>query len=130
MNFDIPTLVKVSAYIGGGFAMGLGAIGAAVGEGYTAAQANTAISDRPDKAGDLITQAPASEIMGGPLKSLRWLVSFLAQRGMYLKKGSLVIPGSPVELVDITHDTHLKVEIGRLGSLITEFKKASTFSNK
>jgi len=53
MDLDIQTLVKVSAYIGGGIAMGFGAIGAAIGEGYTAAQANSAISSRPDKAGEL-----------------------------------------------------------------------------
>ena len=75
------------------------------------------------KDGDLITKARASEIMGGPLKSLRWLVHSLAQRGMCLKKDSFVIPGSPVELVDVIHDTNLEVEIGRLGNLSTRFKK-------
>ena len=34
--------------------MGFGAIGAAIGEGYTAAQANEAISEKPDSSGDLI----------------------------------------------------------------------------
>ena len=43
MTFDIETMVKVAAYTGGGLAMGLGAIGAAIGEGYTAAQANAAV---------------------------------------------------------------------------------------
>ena len=33
MAFEIETVVKVAAYIGGGLAMGLGAIGAAAGEG-------------------------------------------------------------------------------------------------
>ena len=73
------------------------------------------------KDGDLITQAPASEIMGGPLVSLRWLVNFLVQQGTYLKEDSLVIPGSPVELVDINYDTRLKVEIEGLGSVVTVF---------
>ena len=75
------------------------------------------------KDGELITKASASEIMGGPLKSLRWLANILVRRGMYLEKDSLVIPGSPVELVVITQDTRLGVEIDGLGSLITEFKK-------
>lgn len=74
------------------------------------------------KDGDLINKAPASEIMGGPLKSLRWLVNFLVQRGMCLKKDSFVIPGSPVELVDITCDTRLSIEIEHLGSLTTDFR--------
>ena len=43
MTFDIQTWVNVAAFVGGGMAMGFGAIGAAIGEGYTAAQANAAI---------------------------------------------------------------------------------------
>ena len=70
----------------------------------------------------IVTKAPASEIMGGPLHSLRWLVSCLTQRQMYLKRGSFVIPGSPVELVTISTDTDLKVEIDLLENLTTKFK--------
>lgn len=50
---DIQTLVTTSAYVGGGIAMGLGAIGAAIGEGYTAAGANLAISRDPKLSGDI-----------------------------------------------------------------------------
>ena len=53
MAFDIQTWTHVAAFIGGGLAMGLGAIGAAIGEGYTAAQANSAISRNPEMAGDI-----------------------------------------------------------------------------
>ncbi|MGD9302209.1 MAG: ATP synthase F0 subunit C [Desulfobacterales bacterium] len=53
MAFEIETVVKVAAYIGGGLAMGLGAIGAAVGEGYTAAQANAAVSRSPKISADI-----------------------------------------------------------------------------
>ena len=44
MDINIKTWVDVAAFAGGALAMGLGAIGAAIGEGYTAAQANIAIS--------------------------------------------------------------------------------------
>ncbi len=71
---------------------------------------------------DLITSAPCSEIMGGPIHSLRWLVNFLTKRGWSLKKGMLVIPGSPVELVSIDRDTELKVVIDNVGSLTSQFK--------
>jgi len=54
MAFDIQTWAQIAAFTGGGLAMGLGAIGAAVGEGHTAACANTAISRRPESAGDII----------------------------------------------------------------------------
>ena len=53
MTFDIETMVKVAAYTGGGLAMGLGAIGAAIGEGYTAALANTAVSRNPKISADI-----------------------------------------------------------------------------
>ena len=53
MTLEIETVVKVAAYTGGGLAMGLGAIGAAVGEGYTAAQANAAVSRNPKISGDI-----------------------------------------------------------------------------
>ncbi len=50
---DIAMWAKVSAYLGGGLAMGFGAIGAAVGEGYAAAGANAAISRNPDESGNI-----------------------------------------------------------------------------
>ncbi len=53
MNIDIQTWVNVAAFTGGGLCMGLGAIGAAIGEGYTAAQANAAISRKPELSGDI-----------------------------------------------------------------------------
>lgn len=74
------------------------------------------------KDGVLETKALASEIMGGPLNSLRWLTKFLTQRGMYLKKDSFVIPGSPVELVTISTNTDLEIEIDLLGNLVAKFK--------
>ena len=66
---------------------------------------------------ELIASSPASEIMGGPLLSLRWLVNFLASRGDCLKKNSWVIPGSPTELIEIDQDTELKVAIERVGEV-------------
>jgi len=53
MEIDIQTIVRVAAYTGGGLAMGLGAIGAAIGEGYTAAQANLAVSRDPKNSGEI-----------------------------------------------------------------------------
>ncbi len=72
--------------------------------------------------GELIVQAPASEIMGGPIHSLRWLVDSLTNRGSRLKKGSLVIPGSPVGLTGIDEDTELSVEVEGVGVVVSHFK--------
>jgi F-type H+-transporting ATPase subunit c len=53
MEFEVQTAIKIAAYAGGGIAMGFGAIGAAIGEGYTAARANLAISRNPGISGDI-----------------------------------------------------------------------------
>ncbi len=53
MTFDPQTWAKFAAFLGGGIAIGFGAIGAAIGEGYTAAMANAAISRSPKHAGSI-----------------------------------------------------------------------------
>ena len=69
----------------------------------------------------LITSARASEIMGGPLESLRWLVNSLSSSGEGLKSGSMVIPGSPTELIAINHDSKIQVVIENLGQVSATF---------
>jgi len=54
MMFEIESIIKAAAYTGSGIAIGIGAIGAAIGEGYTAAQASSAISENPESSGTLI----------------------------------------------------------------------------
>ena len=70
----------------------------------------------------VITKANASEIMGGPLHSLRWLIGKLAKRNEILKAGSFVIPGSPVELINIYEDTKLTIFIEKVGKAVVNFK--------
>ena len=53
MATDVESIIRLSAYLGGGIAMGLGAVGAAIGEGYTAAKANLAVSRNPQMSGDI-----------------------------------------------------------------------------
>ncbi len=53
MEFETQSLVNMAAFVGGGLCMGIGAIGAAIGEGYTAALANEAVSRDPDLSGDI-----------------------------------------------------------------------------
>jgi 2-keto-4-pentenoate hydratase len=69
----------------------------------------------------LIASAPALEIMGGPLNSLRWLVNSLSSLGEILKEGSLVIPGSPTELMSVTHDCDVEVVIQNVGRVSATF---------
>lgn len=54
MAFEIEIIVKGAAFLGAGLAMGLGAVGAAVGEGITAGYANRAISNRVELSGDIL----------------------------------------------------------------------------
>jgi ATP synthase F0 subunit c len=50
-----PTIwVKAASCFGAGCAIGFGAIGAALGEGYTAGKANEALSYRPNMSGDIL----------------------------------------------------------------------------
>jgi F-type H+-transporting ATPase subunit c len=53
MTIEAQTAMNLAAYAGGGLCMGLGAVGAAIGEGYTAAQANLAVSRNSDISGDI-----------------------------------------------------------------------------
>jgi len=75
------------------------------------------------KAGRLIAAAPASEIMGGPLNSLRWLTGFLTRKRRSLEPDTFVIPGSPVELITISEDTELTINIGEVGSITKNLGK-------
>jgi 2-keto-4-pentenoate hydratase len=71
--------------------------------------------------GKRVTSGAAKEIMGGPIQSLRWLIASLSRKGTYLKAGSYVIPGSPVELVRVNKETLIRVEVEKVGSVSTYF---------
>lgn len=51
---DLASLTQAAAFAGGALAMGLGAIGAAVGEGYTAGCAVEAIARNPEDSRDIV----------------------------------------------------------------------------
>ena len=53
MHPETQSIIELCAYVGGGIAMGLGAIGAAIGEGYTASEANLAVSRDADNSGNI-----------------------------------------------------------------------------
>ena len=54
MIFDANTAIQLGSYAGAGLCIGLGAIGAALGEGYTAGMANEGLSQRPEQSGDIV----------------------------------------------------------------------------
>ena len=98
MDIDATTFVHLTAYTGGGIAMGLGAIGAAIGEGYTAGQANAAVSRNPEISGDifknmLVGQAVAESASIFALV-IAILLLFLDTTGeVYLKGAALLGAG-------------------------------------
>jgi len=51
MNISGADLVRAAALLGAGIAMGLGAIGPGIGEGFAAGKACEAIGRRPEEAG-------------------------------------------------------------------------------
>jgi len=54
MAFDHVTWIKAASYLGSGLAVGFGAIGAALGEGYAAGKANQVLSYRPRMSGEIL----------------------------------------------------------------------------
>ncbi len=51
---DLIASGKMAAFFSSGICIGLGAVGAAIGEGYTAAIANRAVSRSPERSGDIL----------------------------------------------------------------------------
>jgi 2-keto-4-pentenoate hydratase len=71
--------------------------------------------------GALAASGIGAEIMGGPLKSLRWLANHLLRRGEFLQAGHLVIPGSAVGLVSVEPGDQIAARFTRLGSVSAVF---------
>src|SRR5262249_694508 len=71
--------------------------------------------------GILAASGAGAEIMSGPLSSLRWLVSHLASRGLCVRAGDLVIPGSAVKLISIRAGDSVEARFTRIGSCAAKF---------
>ena len=63
-----------------------------------------------------------AEIMGGPLKSLRWLVNHLVRGGDGLRAGQLVIPGSAVELRGVEQNDRVTARFTTVGRVEAVFQ--------
>jgi 2-keto-4-pentenoate hydratase len=72
--------------------------------------------------GVLAASGTGAEILGGPLKSLRWLANHLIGRGEHLQAGQIVIPGSAVELVPVEAGDRVAVRFTRVGCVEAEFR--------
>jgi 2-keto-4-pentenoate hydratase len=72
--------------------------------------------------GELAASGIGAEIMGGPLRSLRWLANHLIQRGEHLKAGQIIIPGSAVELVAVGPGDRMAARFTHIGCVEAEFR--------
>lgn len=61
------------------------------------------------------------EIMGGPLESLRWLLTRLCSRNQSLSAGDLVIPGSAAKLVTVSNGDVAEARFTHFGSCRASF---------
>lgn len=66
--------------------------------------------------GEVKASGLCSEIMGGPLRSVQWLVKHAAERGQRLRAGELIIPGSAVELVRVSAGDSIEARFATVGS--------------
>src|SRR5262245_26664819 len=71
--------------------------------------------------GVLAAAGTGTEIMGGPLSSLRWLVRHLASRGLCVRAGDLVIPGSAVKLISVGAGDNVEARFTSIGSCTAKF---------
>ena len=74
------------------------------------------------KNGELAASGIGAEILGGPLKSLRWLANHLIRHGEHLRAGQIVIPGSAVELVAVEPGDCVEARFTRVGCVEAEFR--------
>ena len=71
---------------------------------------------------ELVASGIGAEIMGGPLRSLKWLANRLLARNEPLRAGQLVIPGSAVELVPVNSGDNITAAFTTLGSVTAKFR--------
>jgi len=63
-----------------------------------------------------------AEVMGGPLESLRWLLTHLRQHQNGLRAGDLVIPGSATKLVRVGAGDHAVSQFTHFGACRANFR--------
>ncbi len=108
METDIQTWISVAAYSGAGIAMGCGAIGAAIGEGYTAAQANFAISRNPEIAGDIFKSMLVGQAIAESASIFALVVAMILLFSTF--------PGDSYVMASVVLSAGLCMGLGAIGS--------------
>ncbi len=108
MSIDIQTWVRLSAFTGAGIAMGCGAIGAAIGEGYTAAQANFAISRNPGVSGDIFKSMLVGQAIAESASIFALVVAMILLFSNF--------PGDSLVMVAVVLSAGICMGLGAIGS--------------
>lgn len=82
---DVNTAIHLASYAGAGLCIGLGAIGAALGEGYTAGLANEGLSYRPERSGDILKNMLVGQAIAESAAIFALVVAILL---LFLETGS------------------------------------------
>ena len=69
--------------------------------------------------GHVEAEGIGSDVMGGPLISLRWLARHAMDHGEQVRAGDLVIPGSAVKLVRVSAGDEIEARFSTVGSCRT-----------
>jgi len=75
--------------------------------------------------GELVGDASAAAIPGGPLQALRFLVELFGRRGIVLEKGALVSTGASTGIHDVAITSAARVEFGEFGGFDLRFEPIS-----
>jgi 2-keto-4-pentenoate hydratase len=70
---------------------------------------------------ELAAAGRGADVMGDPLRSVRWLVRHLAARGQTLASGDVVIPGSATPLITVVAGDQAESRFGSFGSCSVRF---------
>jgi 2-keto-4-pentenoate hydratase len=62
-----------------------------------------------------------SSTISRPIESLRWLTGRLAEHGLFLSAGQIVLTGSPMQLFPVAPGSHVIVEAESMGQSRAEF---------
>lgn len=64
-----------------------------------------------------VDEGPMDGVPGGPSGSLRWLAGHLADHGLSLRPGQLVLTGTPLGLIRVRPGAHVEVTAEGLGTV-------------
>ena len=72
--------------------------------------------------GEVVGQADASEVLGGPAASVAWLANVLSTYGRKLEEGTQIMTGSLTRQYPVGQGDYIEADFNDLGSVAMEFE--------